>query len=98
MTNWIIPTDQFLENTKLYWYNRSQEYKDVETNKAVLNEWFQSTKRNTITGWDTMGCVDFTMGCTHFIESFIIGQNGLDNFQTLPDELCKKRRAEGIER
>ena len=86
MTNWIIPSDLFLQNTKLYWYNRSQEYKDVETNKNVLNEWFQSTKRNTITGWDSMGCVDLTMGCTHFIESFIIGQNGLDNFQTLPDE------------
>jgi len=86
MTNWIIPTDLFLQNTKLYWYNRSQEYKDVETNRSVLNEWFQSTRRNTITGWDSMGFVDLTMGCTHFIESFIIGQNGLDNFQTLPDE------------
>ena len=47
MTNWIIPTDLFLQNTKLYWYNRSQEHKDIETNKSVLNEWFQSTKRNT---------------------------------------------------
>ena len=70
MTNWIIPSDLFLQNTKLYWYNRSQEYKDVETNKSVLNEWFQSTKRNTITGWDSMGCVDSNNGLYTFYRKF----------------------------
>jgi len=33
-----------------------------------------------------MPYVDITMGCTHYIESFIIGQQGIDNFQVLEDE------------
>jgi len=86
MTKWMVPTDKFLNNVKVDWYSQQQQPKDLEYNKNVLNEWFQSSKLNNITGWESMGCVDFTMGCTHYIESFIIGQNGLDNFQVLTDD------------
>jgi len=86
MTDWIIPKDRYLENIKTEWYQSSQQHRTAEQNKKILDEWFRSSKRNNLYGLDSMGCVDLTMGCTHFIESFIIGQQGLDNFQILPDE------------
>ena len=86
MTKWIVPHDKFLEEIKQQWYNLPQEHKSIEHNKQALNKWFQSSKLNNIIGWESMGCVDLMIGCTHYIESFILGQNGLDNFQVLPDE------------
>lgn len=86
MTDWIIPEDQFLKNVKTAWYESSQTHRTAEQNKNILDEWFRSTKRNNLQGLNSMGCVDLTMGCTHYIESFIIGQHGLENFQILHDE------------
>ena len=85
-TSWKIPSDNFLRSVKSNWF--SQPQKQYQTNEVIgmLNEWFQSTKINNLIGWNSMPYIDITMGCAHYIESFIIGQQSLDNFQTLPDE------------
>jgi hypothetical protein len=48
-------------------------------------QWFQSTRRNDIVGWNSFPCVDVMMGCTHFIESFV-ARHGWDGFQILPED------------
>lgn len=48
-------------------------------------EWFTGSKINDITGWTEFPNVDVTMGCTHYIESFIL-KYGWDGFQILKNE------------
>lgn len=83
---WKIPSDDFLRSIKNQWFNGSHQIYTASQTINVLNDWFQSTKVNNLMGWGSFGCLDVTMGCAHYIESFIIGQQGLDNFQILPDE------------
>ena len=83
---WVIPTDNKLRSLKSNWFGLPQEKSSQSRSIAVLDEWFKSTKFNYLENWDSMPYVDLTMGCGHFIESFVLGQHGLDNFQILPDE------------
>lgn len=83
---WKIPTDKFLQQVKSDWYTGHQVRRSGAEVQHVLNQWFQSTKVNSLKGWETLSCIDLTMGCAHYIESFILGQHGLDAFQILPDE------------
>lgn len=83
---WKIPSDHFLQSVKNDWFSRQQKTSSRSQSVGVLNEWFQSTRLNDLVGWDTLSCIDISMGCTHYIESFIIGQQSLDNFQILTDE------------
>ena len=83
---WKIPHDQFLNQIKEDWYANKQKLYTQRESINILDEWFKSTKLNNLHNWDKLGYVDITMGCTHYIESFIIGQGGLDNFQVLDDE------------
>jgi len=85
-TQWKIPSDPFLKQVRENWYNQPQKRHDQSTAIDYLNEWFQSTKLNDLQGWDSLTCVDLTMGCAHYIESFMIGQHSLDNWQVLPQE------------
>lgn len=84
--HWRIPSDSYLKNLKHNWFNETQKLYTAKQSLSVLDEWFRSTKLNTLHGWERMPYVDITMGCAHYIESFIIGQHGLDNFQILTDE------------
>ena len=84
--HWYIPTDEKLKKIKEEWFLSNQQQYTQQQAARILNEWFKSTKLNYLQNWDAMPYVDVTMGCAHFIESFVIGQQGLDNFQTLPDE------------
>lgn len=82
----LIPiVDVWMYELKQKWYSGYQ--KQVELNQFVLQSdaWFKSSKLNTIDGWNQFPCMDVIMGCTHFIESFII-KYGWDNFQILTDE------------
>jgi hypothetical protein len=77
--------DDFLENIKHRWFNESHPVVKNSEFIPLLNEWFQSTKVNNLTGWHALGCIDVTMGCTHYIESFVL-RHGWDGFQLLTDE------------
>jgi len=83
---WKVPSDDFLKNIKQQWFSSEQKLFQQDECINILDSWFKSTKLNTLDNWDKMPYVDITMGCTHFIESFLIGQDGLDSFQILEDE------------
>lgn len=74
----------FLE-LKYNWYKKPQiNYSKLDYIRTA-DEWFKSTKRNNLLGWEEFPYVDATMGCTHYIESIVI-KYGWDGFQILPDE------------
>lgn len=86
LTTELLPLyDQYLEQVENNWFAKS--HPTVNNNELIprLNEWFQSTRVNDLQGWASLPCVDITMGCTHYIESFVI-RNGWDGFQILTDE------------
>lgn len=77
--------DKFLINLKSRWFAEHHPVVDYNKFLPIADEWFKSTERNQLDGWDTFKYKDVIMGCTHYIESFII-QHGWDNFQILEDE------------
>lgn len=83
--DWKIPNTPYLEKVKQNWFSDSHKLYTNDQAKPILNEWFQSTSANNLQGWSSLGCVDVTMGCAHFIESFI-SKYGLDGFQILNQE------------
>lgn len=94
MTNWnrnlitkkLVPIeDQFLLDLKKTWYSNSQRSVTNQQFIPLANEWFRSTKINNIQGWDSFPCMDVIMGCTHYIESFVL-KYGWEGMQILPEE------------
>jgi hypothetical protein len=77
--------DHFLRNLKSNWYDQSHENVSNQKFIPMADEWFRSTKLNDIAGWNHFPCTDIIMGCTHFIESFIL-KYGWDGMQILPGE------------
>jgi len=82
----LIPiNDNYLKQLKENWFTNKHT---VVTNQEFIplaDEWFKSTKLNTLIGWDQFDCVDVIMGCTHYIESFVL-KYGWEGFQILPQE------------
>lgn len=82
----LIPiNDSFLQKLKYEWFNGQHKitlYKDFI---PMADEWFKSSKLNSLQGWENFPNVDVILGCTHYIESFII-KYGLDGFQVLENE------------
>lgn len=86
LTKKLIPIkDQFLTDLKDQWFNGPQKYVTVQRFVPMADEWFRSTKINDIQGWNKFPCVDAIMGCTHYIESFVL-KYGWDGMQILPRE------------
>ena len=82
--------DNFLRSLKTRWYEGKQR---TVTNLEFIpraDEWFKSSRRNNISGWDNFPFKDVIMGCTHYIESFFI-KYGIDGFQILEDEYAYYR-------
>lgn len=78
--------DNFIKKLKSQWLALPQEpQQDMSTFILEGSEWFRSTKRNNISGWESFPCVDAIMGCTHFIEAFIL-KHGWQGFQILEFE------------
>lgn len=77
--------DMFFVSLREKWF--ADSHKEVNRLDFInlADEWFKSTKINNIIGWEEFPCIDVTMGCTHFIESFIL-KNSLDNIQVLNSE------------
>jgi hypothetical protein len=85
-TEKLIPIqDQCLLNLKQSWFNGSHPIVDCENFIPLADEWFKSTKRNSLLGWNQFACVDVVLGCTHFIESLVL-KHGWDGIQILPQE------------
>ena len=67
--------------------NRLQapELIDNKTYIGIADEWFKNTKINSLHNWNQFDCVDAIIGCTHFIEAFVL-RHGWNGFQILKDE------------
>lgn len=76
--------DKFLLSVKDRWFSESHKEYRMNDFVPVADEWFKSTRLNNIQGWDSLPCVDFTQGCTHYIES-TAGALGW-KIQVLPDD------------
>lgn len=76
--------DSFLKSVKNNWFEQSQKPVKMQDFVPLANEWFKSSRYLNILGWDQYPCVDFTLGCTHFIESTAGAHNW--NIQILPDD------------
>lgn len=76
--------DGLTQDLKRQWLERPQSLISGNEFVPMADEWFRSTKRNTLLGWDAFPCVDVILGCTHFIESLLIRQQG--NIQVLPGD------------
>ena len=86
VTKKLIPIqDEFLQSLKVDWYSQPQKVVNYAQFIPLANEWFRSTKLNDLQGWDKFPCIDVIMGCTHFIESFVL-KYGWDGMQILPGE------------
>ena len=82
----LIPiVDSKMLNLRTNWYeNRHHEY-NKDSFITIAEKWFKSSSLNEISGWDKFPYIDVIIGCTNYIESFVI-KYGWDNFQVLPDE------------
>jgi hypothetical protein len=77
--------DDYMKDLKDDWFSNYHELVAYDEFVPIADEWFKSSKLNTLDGWDKFDCKDVIMGCTHYIENFII-KHGWDGFQILPDE------------
>lgn len=77
--------DWRMRDLKTQWFERSQKEVSYKEFVPLANEWFQSTRCNTLIGWNEFPCVDVTMGNTHYIESFVL-KHGWQGFQILRNE------------
>lgn len=82
----LVPiVDEKLARLQTDWYESRQTQYSPTQFINIADEWFKSTRRNTLSGWNTFDCLDIVMGCTHYIESIII-KYGWSGFQILPDD------------
>lgn len=51
------------------WFSEPQRVIESSELLPIADEWWKSTKINSLLGWENFPCVDFTLGCTHYIES-----------------------------
>jgi hypothetical protein len=86
LTTKLIPiNDAYLQKLKSNWFENSHQIVTNDEFIGIADEWFKSTKLNDIQGWDKFPCIDVIMGCTHYIESFVL-KHGWDGIQILPEE------------
>lgn len=67
----VVPPikDKFLKGVERSWYENPHKPIAMDQFVQEADVWFKSTKINNLIGWNKFPCVDFTLGCTHFIES-----------------------------
>jgi len=76
--------DQNLTSLKTNFFSKDQKNIGAEQFKGLANEWFQSTKLNSLHGWEKFPHVDIMLGCTHFIEATCLRYGW--KIQHLPNE------------
>lgn len=77
--------DRFMKDLRMKWEHKPWPVHRSKDFIPMAVEWFSSTKLNNLTGWEEFPCTDVIMGCTHYIESFIL-KYGWSGFQILPYE------------
>ena len=82
--------DEYILELKRQWFAEAHPHVLKESYIDTSSSWFRSTKLNQLDGWDEFPCVDVTMGCTHFIEAFVL-KHGWDGFQILDNEYAYYR-------
>ena len=86
VTKKLLPlVDHHMSGLKQDWFEKNQQIVPYADFIPLADEWFKSTKLNDLQGWEKFPYIDVIMGCTHFIESFIL-QHGWDGMQILPEE------------
>jgi hypothetical protein len=78
-------TDNRMISMRESWYQNSQSQKTYKEFIKQASQWFVASRLNDLQGWSSLPCVDVTMGCTHYIESFAQRQ-GWTGFQILKNE------------
>lgn len=58
------------------WFEQPHAFVEGHEYMPIADEWFRSTHRNDLIGWNQFPCVDVILGCTHFIESLLIKSHG----------------------
>lgn len=81
----VIINDAKMQHLRESWFAQPQKQCSYETFKRKAIDWFQDTKVNDLKGWKNLPYVDVTMGCTHYIESFVL-KYGWGGFQILKNE------------
>ena len=85
-TKKLIPIqDHLFKTLKTNWFTQSHPIIDNSSFVPLANEWFKSTRINNLYGWELFPCIDVVLGCTHFIESFIL-KYGWEGIQILEHE------------
>ena len=69
--------DDYLQNIKNQWFAGNHPQTSTQQYIKQANDWFRSSKRNDLQGWDSLPYIDITLGCTHFIESLLIRYKNL---------------------
>lgn len=76
--------DDYLSALKTNFFASKQKEVSPKTFKNIANEWFQSSKLNSLQGWKAFPQIDIMLGCTHYIESTCLKYGW--NIQHLPNE------------
>lgn len=76
--------DKKLLSLKDEWFSKKQKIIESSELLPIADEWWKSTKMNSLLGWENFPCIDFTLGCTHYIESMASKLKW--NIQVLPFE------------
>ena len=87
----LVPIeDEFLRNLKRQWFSKNNEHVELPKYLKLATEWFLSSRLINIEGVNQYPYADVIMGCTHYIESFIL-KYGWQGFQILEDEYAYYR-------
>ncbi len=78
-------TDNKMKSLRDAWYSNPQHQTSYQDFIKQASHWFADSRVNNLTGLGSLSCVDVTMGCTHYIESFV-QRHGWDGFQILKNE------------
>jgi hypothetical protein len=77
-------SDSFLKSLKIKWFEKNHENPDRKKFIGLAEDWFKSSKINSLYGFDAFPCKDIIIGCTNFIESICL--KNAWNIQILPFE------------
>lgn len=73
----FLLNDDYLQKIQYNWFNGSHHVVTKEQYIAEAVEWYRSSHRNDIQGWNSFPYVDVALGCTHFIESLLLKHRNL---------------------
>lgn len=76
--------DNRMEQMKKDWFEKPQQLSTIQDFLTLADGWWKSSSRNSLKGWEKFSCIDYTLGCGHFISS--TADKLRWNVQVLPEE------------